>query len=142
MSWAIYNKASNNIHPNFPAMMNDGNIYTDWDSSCTMNNNLKNSAGLNNNYNYRQWLINNANQVMQTNNAYAIGQSCVYKPPTTQQNTGKYIFSSCSDKTQPVGYENSDLKSLYLSKNELQNRINTPVLTQEQLLKQAMPNYN
>ena len=40
MSWATYNKASNNIHPNFPAMMNDGNIYTDWDSSCTMNNNL------------------------------------------------------------------------------------------------------
>jgi len=142
MSWATCNKASNNIHPNFPAMMDEGNLYTDWDSACKMNNDIKKSAGLNNNYNYRQWLINNANQVMQTNQASALGQSCVYNAPTTQQQTGKYIFSGCSDKSQPIGYENSDLKSLYLSKTDLQNRLNTPVLTQEQLLQQGKPNYN
>ena len=142
MSWATCNKASNNIHPNFPAMMDEGNLYTDWESACKMNNEIKQSAGINNNYNYRQWLINNANSVMQTNRISAMGQSCVYNTPTPPTQTSKYIFSGCSDKSQPIGYENSDLKTLYLSKYDLQSRMNTPILTQDQLLQQHKPNYN
>ena len=142
MSWATCNKASNNIHPNFPAMMDEGNLYTDWESACKMNNEIKQSAGINNNYNYRQWLINNANSVMQTNSTSAMGQSCVYNTPTPPTQTSKYIFSGCSDKSQPIGYENSDLKTLYLSKYDLQSRMNTPILTQDQLLQQHKPNYN
>jgi hypothetical protein len=142
MSWATCNNASNNIHPNFPAMMDEGNLYTDWNSACKMNNEIKQSAGLNNNYNYRQWLINNATNVMQTNYTSAMGQSCVYNTPTPPTQTSKYIFSGCSDKSQPIGYEHSDLKSLYISKADLQRRMHTPILTQEQLLQRHKPNYN
>jgi hypothetical protein len=123
-------------------MMDEGNLYTDWESACKMNNEIKQSAGINNNYNYRQWLINNANSVMQTNRTSAMGQSCVYNTPTPPTQTSKYIFSGCSDKSQPIGYENSDLKTLYLSKYDLQSRMNTPILTQDQLLQQHKPNYN
>ena len=142
MNWATCNNASNNIHPDFPAMMNGGNLYTDWNSACKTNNEIKHSAGLNNNYTYRQWLINNATNVMKTNRASAMGQTCVYNTPLPSTQTSKYIFSSCSDKSRPIGYEHSDLKSLYLSKHDLQSRMNTPILTQEQLLQRHNPNYN
>lgn len=147
MSWSTCDKASNNINPTFPAMMNGGELYTNWNSSCKMNNEIKQTVGLQDNYSYRQWLINNGNNVIETNRASAIGQSCVYKTQKKiQYSTGlpenKYIFSGCSDKTQPFGYEKSDLKSIYLSKYELQRRIHTPILTQDQLMEAHKVNYN
>ena len=54
MSWGTCYKASNNIHPGFPAMMSEGNLYTDWNSACRLNNNLKSNAGIKSNYSYRQ----------------------------------------------------------------------------------------
>jgi hypothetical protein len=148
MSWATCNKASNNINPTFPAMMNDGELYTNWNSACKMNNEIKENTGLTDNYSYRQWLINNGNNVIATNRVSALGQSCVYttKKENIQSVEGlpdnKYIFSGCSDKTQPFGYEHSDLKSLYLSKYDLQRRMHTPILTQDQLLQGNKVNYN
>ena len=47
----------------------------------------------------------------------------------------KYLFSSCSDNTAPFGYQESDLKNLYLSKQELNSKLMAPILTQEQYLK-------
>tara|TARA_B110000046_G_C13020177_1_gene410717 strand:+ start:206 stop:649 length:444 start_codon:yes stop_codon:yes gene_type:complete len=147
MSLTTGDKASNNINPSFPAMMNGGELYTNWDSSCKMNNEIKQTVGLQDNYSYRQWLINNAQNVITTNHLSAIGQSCVYNTEKKIQDhvglpKNKYIFSGCSDKTQPFGYEQSDLKSMYLSKYELERRIHTPILTQEQLIQAHMGNYN
>ena len=67
MSWGTCYKASNNIHAGYPALMSEGNLYTDWNSACKINNKIKNDAGLKSNYAYRQWLINNANNVMNKN---------------------------------------------------------------------------
>ena len=38
------------------------------------------------------------------------------------------------DKIQPYGYETSDLKKLYLSRNQLHSQLSGPILSQEQLL--------
>ena len=46
------------------------------------------------------------------------------------------------DKSQPFGYENSNLKNLYLSSQQLQCRMVAPILTQEQYLSQKYPNPN
>ena len=46
------------------------------------------------------------------------------------------------EKSQPYGYENSDLKQLYLSSQQLQARMVAPILTQEQYLLQRYPNPN
>jgi hypothetical protein len=42
----------------------------------------------------------------------------------------------------PFGYETSDLKNAYLSRNQLQCRMVTPILTQAQYLQQGYPNAN
>ena len=41
MSWGTCYKASNNIHPGFPALMSEGNYVTDWNAACKMNDALK-----------------------------------------------------------------------------------------------------
>ena len=46
----------------------------------------------------------------------------------------KHIYKNVSDKSQPYGYESSDLKSLYLSSYELQAKSSGPIVTQEELL--------
>ena len=48
--------------------------------------------------------------------------------------TQKYLFTSCADNSRPYGYENSDLKNMYLSRQSLNSRLQSPILTQEQLL--------
>jgi len=57
-------------------------------------------------------------------------------------NSNKYLFTSCADKTQPFGYETSDLKNLYLSRSDLQSRLCAPIMTQDQMLQMGKPNYN
>ncbi len=142
MSWSTYDNTPNNIHPNFPAIMNDGNLYTDWNPSCEMNEEIKKYAGIENNYDYRQWLIKNANYVTSVNKTSALKDSCVYKPQNKNKNTSKYIFSGCSDKSEPFGYEKSNLKNFYLSRKELESRMHTPALTQSQLIEQNFLNKN
>ena len=68
MSWATCYSGSNNIHFNTPNPMSDGRNYTNFESRCKANNEIRNSLGFKNNYQYRQWLINNGNSIMQRQN--------------------------------------------------------------------------
>ena len=52
-----------------------------------------------------------------------------------------FLYKSCMDDRQPYGYENSNLKNLYLSDYQLQCRMVAPILTQEELLRKY-PNAN
>ena len=60
---------------------------------------------------------------------------------TTSANT-PFLYKNCIDKSQPYGYNDSDLKNLYLSRNELQCRMVAPILSQDQYLQQNYPNPN
>jgi len=143
MSWGTCYKASNNIHAGFPALMAEGNLYTDWHSACQMNNDLKQAVGITDNYSYRQWLINNGTNVINKNKVDACSDCCgcmeTFKP---RASSNKYLFKSCADKIQPFGYEKSDLKNLYLTSTALQNRLCAPIMSQAEMLQQGKPNYN
>jgi|TARA_B110000858_G_scaffold172001_1_gene202893 hypothetical protein len=141
MSWGTCYKGGNNIHPGFPALMSSGNLNTDWNAACKNNNILKKKAGINDNYQYRQYLINNADSFIMKNQIDACESCCgclqnFEKRPASQ----KFLFKSCSDSRMPFGYENSDLKNLYLSKTSLQSRLSAPIMTQSQMLQR--PNWN
>lgn len=144
MSWGTCYKGSNNIHADFPALMSDGQWATNWEPACAINSELKKSVGITNNYNYRQYLINNADHIIQQNQNSANG-NCgashanfnmedVIKQPV------KHIFKSSVDTSQPFGYQNSDLKNMYLSSKALDSRLVAPIMTQAQML--SMPNFN
>jgi len=48
-----------------------------------------------------------------------------------------FLYKSTLEKSQPFGYENSDLKNNYVSKFQLESRMVTPVITQAQLLQEG-----
>jgi len=141
MSWGTCNKGGNNIHPGFPALMSSGNFNTNWNSACKTNNVLKKHAGIKDNYQYRQYLTKNADWLILKNQTDACEGCCGCiqnfgsRPPSQ-----KFLFKSCSDSRIPFGYETSDLKNLYLSKTQLQERLSAPIMTQSEMLK--MPNWN
>ena len=144
MSWGTCYKGSNNIHAGFPALMSDGVWATNWEPACSINNALQKRMGITSNYNYRQFLIKNADAVIKGNQMSACDNCCAcwenFEAPNTNTNTSKYIYKSCTDKTVPYGYEGSDLKNIYLSSVALQGRLKAPILTQSQML--SMPNFN
>jgi hypothetical protein len=135
MSWGTCYKGSNNIHFDYPALMSDGRLYTNWDPACEKNKNLIKQNGIQTNYQYRQFLINNGNHLMKSNNIAACDQCgvCQYGYPLQQDtNNGKYLYKSVQDTHQPYGYENSDLKNMYVSREQLQSRLSAPIMSQTQ----------
>tara|TARA_Y100001970_G_C14249837_1_gene870991 strand:+ start:530 stop:931 length:402 start_codon:yes stop_codon:yes gene_type:complete len=123
---------SNNIYYNFPPNMEDGRNFTNYNSASTINQNL-NTNNLTSNK-YRQYLINNTDIII-SQNQKASCDECGYCQYPKRLPCKPYIFSSCSDKSVPMGYETSDLKNKYLQKCELESRKIAPVINANQILK-------
>lgn len=87
------NKTSDNKYFDCPAIMNDGRAFTDYRPSSTVDDMIRLGNNVRSNYEYRQFLINNASAIMNINNKYLdnklgchghnpqmmpFDQSCVY----------------------------------------------------------------
>jgi hypothetical protein len=144
MSWGTCYKGTNNIHAGFPALMSDGSWGRDWEPACANNNQLKKSAGISNNYQYRQYLMQNADAIIKKNQTNACENCCTCWKNFEDRNKvkcpEKHIYKSTEDNIQPFGYENSDLKNTYVTSQSLQSRLVAPIITQAQML--SMPNFN
>lgn len=71
MSKGICDKVSNNKYFDCPARMDDGRQFTDYRSSDYVNNVIRMSSGTMSSYDYRQYLIHNADKIMQENRSHA-----------------------------------------------------------------------
>lgn len=146
MSWGTCYSGSNNIHFDFPPIMMDGRNFAEWQPGAVINEKIRENAGIKTNSDYRNYLINNADKIIKYNQLQACDQCCscpaVYGNMEQTNSYGPYLYKSCSDRSAPFGYETSDLKSEYLSRQELSKRLNVPLLTQEQMLKMGYPNFN
>ena len=125
MSWATCYSGSNNIHFNVAPMMSDGRMFTMFNPSCNANTKLRNNLNITNNYDYRQWLIKNGNNFRAKNYELAKNENseCVEAARNIKTND-KYLFQGCADNSKPFGYESSDLKNMYLTRNQLKARTN------------------
>ena len=136
MSWGTCYAGSNNIHFDYPPLMSDTRNFTSWESACDKNNKIIAQNNITTNYSYRQYLINNASSIMNQNKSIACNECgfCQFTQNPQPQEVGKYLYKSCSDMSQPYGYENSDLKNMYLSRQALQSRLAAPLMSQQGLL--------
>ena len=77
------NKTSNNKYFDCPARMDDGRAFTDYRPSSTVDDMIRYSNNVMSSYDYRQFLMNNANNIMDVNNNYTkekVGcDSCNFK---------------------------------------------------------------
>ena len=144
MSWGTCNAGSNNIHFDFPPIMTDGRNYAKWQPGAVINQEIRKDNNIKSNWQYRNFLTNNADSVIKSNQLEAC-DSCCYCPtlkvgepvPNTP-----FLYKSCMEKSQPYGYADSDLKNLYLSSSQLQARMIAPAITQDEILQRRMPNPN
>tara|TARA_B110001450_G_scaffold252865_2_gene275333 strand:+ start:255 stop:701 length:447 start_codon:yes stop_codon:yes gene_type:complete len=148
MNWGVCKSGSNNIHFDFPPIMHDGRNYSSWLPGGQLNEEIKKTYNITSNNDYRKYLTKNADSIIKYNQLLACDECCSnvnninnYDANNNNNNT-PFLYNSCFDTTKPQGYENSDLKEIYLSKFHLQGRLVTPVLSQEQLLLNGFPNYN
>ena len=58
------NKTSNNKYFDCPARMDDGRAFTDYRSSATVDDMIRYSNNTMSSFEYRQFLINNGNEIM------------------------------------------------------------------------------
>jgi len=144
MSWGTCKSGSNNIHFDYPPIMMDGRNYSKWQPGAVLNEEIRKNNDIQTNWQYRSYLMNNADKIIKSNQVEACDECC-YCPSTKtneQNKNNPFLYSSCVEKSQPYGYENSDLKEIYLSSYDLQSRMIAPVLTQDQYLQKKYPNPN
>ena len=132
MSWGTCYQGSNNIHFNFPPLMNDSRNFSSYESGATLDKALKDKANIKTNTDYRRYLQANADSIIKNNQLGACDEcsSCPYiNNPDNKSNYNSntpYIFNSTLSQDQPYGYETSDLKNIYLSRNQLEAQMHAP----------------
>jgi len=130
MSWATCYSGSNNIHFNFPPIMADGRNFASWQPDAVINQRIQKQEQIKSNWQYRQYLQKNGNQIMNYNNleaCYDLGLDPHVQTGRTPSNNVPYAFKSAFDTTTPgFGYCNSDLKNPYLTREQLNSRMVSP----------------
>ena len=140
MEWS--HKSNNNYYSNFLSVMEDSTMFTNWNTACKTNDKLKESVGITDNFNYRQWLIKNGREFTKKNKMNAYTKANVTNDFSNLfKKSDKYIFKSNNDNRTPEGYETSNLKEIYLSKQKLNEKLVAPIMTQYDLMKNGLSNY-
>ena len=112
-------KTSNNKYFDCPALMSDGRLMTDYRSSNTLNDMIRISNNTLSSYEYKNFLVNNASNIMKINNDYISNKnSC----PSAELITVPFS-NVCSYNTQVgVRYKTNNSKGVGL-KNEVSKNI-------------------
>ena len=144
MSWGTCYQGSNNIHFDFPPIMMDGRNFAKWQPGAVINENIIKENGITSNWKYRQYLTNNADDIVRSNQLEACDNCCYCPSLQASESTSNtpFLYKSCVDNATPFGYENSNLKDQYISDYELQCRLVAPIMTQDQYLKNHYPRSN
>lgn len=133
---------ANSKYDGFPPLMSDGRTITaSYQPEAVLNEHLLKEIGVETNWQYRNYLTKNAKEIMKYNciqmstdsgyiKRYADLGSSNYSTP--------FIYPTFYNKEKPSGYEDSDLKDIYLTREELQARMIAPELTQAELYKKRL----
>lgn len=145
---------TNNKYPNVPPLMNDGrSITASWQPDATQNKKLLEDNNIKSNWEYRRYLTKNAPEIMKSNflsssndngyNSRPVDLPSIQSNQINQKMKSPHAFSSVLDNSMTLGQTTSDLKSNYLTKEQLYARKVSPVVTQENFIKkQVMPENN
>lgn len=133
MSWQTCYSGSNNIHFDYPPIMNDGRNFSSWSPESVINEQIIKAEGIQSNWSYRQYLQRNGEEIMNYNSASTCNYSGVNPHilyDRTPSSNVPYKFKSNFDTSTPgFGYCNSDLKNFYLTREQLNARMTAPSIT-------------
>ena len=129
-SWSKQFSGSNNTYYTMPPMMSDGRNYSSWQPESVLNDKIKQDAGINSNWKYRQYLQQNANNIMKFNMMETISNSG-NNPYAVDNKTPSpnvpHLFTSTHDTSSTAfGLNNSDLKRDFMTKQKMSARMVSP----------------
>ena len=120
---------TNNQYNEFPPMMADGrSLISSWTPDATINEGLIQHNQIRSNWQYRKFLQSNAAGLREYNfreTANDTGHVAIEGSPRASiipSTNSPYIYQSFTDNARPNGYESSDLKEVYLIKEQLNSR--------------------
>jgi hypothetical protein len=121
-------KGQNNYHITMPALMSDDREQRSWYPEAVVDHNIKKTADITSNWDYRKYLMSNASHLMNINARNAVMQNPSGNAHQQSSVAGTpYVFRSPSDMTQVrPGVFGSDLKTTYLSRVQLQAKAGAP----------------
>jgi len=136
---------TNNKYPEFPPLMSDGRAITaSYQPEAVRNEEIIQNNNIQSNWQYRRYLTDNAVDVMRDNFRQSCNDNGYYKryadisranSVQDEMTNTPHRFESLLDNSTPLGHSSSDLKSLYLSREQLNSQKVSPVMTQEELLR-------
>ena len=118
---------ANNRYPGFPPLMNDGrSIIAGNRSETLLHNSIVKESGEVNNAKYRQYMMENDFR----NASNDVGYYERFIDQISKGATGSpYLYNSAMDEKKPLGYSDSDLKRIYLTREQLEARRVAPHFT-------------
>jgi hypothetical protein len=129
-SWSKQFSGSNNTYYTMPPIMSDGRNYSSWQPESVLNDKIKQDAGINSNWKYRQYLQQNANNIMKFNMMETIsnsGNNPYAVDNKTPSSNVPHLFTSTHDTSSPAyGFNNSDLKQDFMTKQQTSARMVSP----------------
>ena len=132
MSWSTCYSGSNNYNFNSPPLMSDGRNWSSCQPDTVINNRIQQQEGIKNNWSYRKYLQQHGLQIINYNSmeaCYELGLDSHVKSDRTPSDNVPYKFKGIFDTSKPnYGYCNSDLKNPYLSREQLNSRLVSPII--------------
>ena len=104
--------SANNVYYDIPAFMNDGRMATNYSPDAYLNNQLLTRNRITTNAEYRDYLMRNADKIINDNQIMSI-----------ENVSNVQVKDSIKDNQGPRGFQDSDLKSLYLSRDQHQEQV-------------------
>lgn len=131
---------TNNQYTNFPAKMTDGrSVVSSWQPGAVVNEVLIKQNNIRSNWEYRKYLMNNSETIRDTLFKDAlndVGYSVRHETPDMNNNhsTPKF-YTSFNEPISHRHAEKSDLKDIYINREQLESRRVVPSLTQDEMLR-------
>ena len=126
---------TNPRYPDFPPKMADGrSLLSTWQPESVANAAILREQGITSNWEYRKYLTHNAGSIMAQNFRESCNDTGYTVIPQGSDAGTRGLFSPIGGAQQPFGMHDSDLKSSYLTREQLQSRRVAPVMTQAELI--------
>ena len=104
-----------------------------WQPESAINNKIQVDAGLTTNWKYRQYMQNNAQDIMKYNTMetfQASGNNPYIIQDNVQTENSPYLFNSVHDvNNSPIDVNNSDLKRDYMKQEQMKVRMVAPSIS-------------
>jgi len=103
-----------------------------WQPDAKMNQKILVDTGIKSNWQYRQYMMKNANQIMKYNtmeSIYNSGNNPYINVNNKSVDNTPFIYTSNHDSSSPIyGFRNSDLKQDYITNEKMKSRMIAPTI--------------